>query len=245
MSTIPPSGAEGPSAASGPAQERATAPNLVQRIVITFTAPGGLGERLRVASPWFWTLVPVAVISAAVALLTPADLIIQAAEASAGARGGGQAPDPETIVRFGRIFGVAGSLLGTFVGAAVIAGVLYLVFNVMFGQDLTYKQHLSATSHAFWITLLGGLITFPLMVAQGDINMKLSLGLLLSDPTASFLGRFLNGITIFGIWTSGALGAIESGLSGGRVSAGKAATLIIVLYLAFALVVAGFGSLTG
>lgn len=245
MSTVPPSGEEHPTAPSESAQEGPTVPGLIQRIVMTFTAPGSLGERLRIASPWFWTLVPVAVISAAVALLTPADLIIQAAEASAGARGGGQAPNPETIVRLGRIFGVAGSLLGTFVGAAVIAGVLYLVFNVLFGQDLTYKQHLGATAHAFWITLLGGLITFPLMVAQGDINMKLSLGLILSDPTASFLGRFLNGITIFGLWTSGALGAMESGLSGGRVSAGKAATLIIVLYLAFASVTAAFGSLTG
>ena len=123
---------------------------------------------------------------------------------------------------------------------------LYLIFNVIFGQsDTTYRQHLSAVAHVFWISLLGGLIVFPLQVSKGDLEMRLGLGLLLGDEPSSFLGYFLTNVTIFGLWASASLGAVETGLSGGRVSAGKSAGTILVLYLLFAGVVAGIKVISG
>lgn len=223
-------------------------PGLVPRVLMTFTSPGRLGEGIRRMSeaPWFWTLVPIAVITGLASLLTPTELLLQAAErGTQGPPGGGPGADPETMVTFFRATGTAGGLLGTFVVAFVIAGVLFLVFDVFLGQDIRYRRHLSATAHAMWIAALGALITFPLMLVQEDINLKLSLGLLLSDPTASYFGRFLNGVTIFGLWTSAALGVVESGLSGNRVSATTGGVVIVVLYLLWALGSAPFGFLTG
>jgi hypothetical protein len=93
--------------------------------------------------------------------------------------------------------------------------------------------------------VIGNLITFALQVAKGDGTLRLGFGLLLADDPSSFVGYFLSGITIFGLWSSAALGAVESGLSGGKVSVGKAATTVIVLYLAFAAVSAIFPTLAG
>ena len=62
---------------------------------------------------------------------------------------------------------------------------LYLIFNVIFGQsDTTYRQHLSAVAHVFWISLLGGLILFPLQVSKGDLEIRLDLGVVdgANDP---------------------------------------------------------------
>lgn len=220
-------------------------PNLVKRVVMVFTAPTRLGEALQNRSPWFWTLVPVAVIGLIVALSIPTELIVQAAQQTMAQRQGGTPPPPETIARMGRIFGALGAAVGPIIGCVVVAALLYFLFNVLFGQDEKYSQHLSAAAHVFWIVTLGSVVTLPLMIAKGDMNTQLSLGLLVQDPTANFIGRFLNGITIFGLWGTGALGLVESGLSGGRVSSGKAITAVFGLYLVWALIVAGFRSISG
>lgn len=215
-------------------------PSLVQRVIMVFVSPGKLGEQLRSASPWFWTLAIVAVVSTAIVLLMPADLLLQAAEEQMRARG--QAAEPPSVAVM-RGFGAGGALLGTFVAASVVGGVLYLVFNVVFGQaESSFTQHISATAHVFWITLLGGAILLPLQISSGDVQMKLGLGLLLADEPSSFFGHFLNNITIFGLWAATALGFVESGLSGGRISGGKATGAVIALYLVWSALSAGLAA---
>jgi len=215
-------------------------PSLPQRIGMVFFAPTRLGEALRDRSPWFWTLTIVAVVSAIIVLVMPADLLLQAAQQSA--RGGPDAPQPSVGVMRG--FGVGGALLGLFVGAAVVAGALYIVFNLLFGlSEIQYKQHLSVVAHAWWITLLQSLILFPLQIAQGDATLRLGFGLLLGGEPQSFLGFFLQNVTIFGIWASIAIAAMEAGLSRGKLTMGKGATVVLILYLIFAAVMGALQSL--
>jgi hypothetical protein len=218
-------------------------PNLVQRVVMAFSSPTRLGEVLRQRSPWFWTLAIVAIIGTITVLVIPEELFQQMTTAARGGQAQGQA---EPSIGMMRGIGAGSALLGSFVAAAVIAGVLYLVFNVIYGRaEATYKQHMSALAHSWWILMIGNLITVALQVAKGDGTLRLGFGLLLAEDPSSFVGHFLNGITIFGLWSSAALGAVESGLSGGKVSVGKAATTVIVLYLAFVAVSAIFPSLAG
>jgi hypothetical protein len=219
------------------------APNLLQRVILVFTAPGKLGEALRRRWPWLWALAIVVVVGTLIVLITPEELLRQAAEAQVRGRPEGQ-PLPSTATM--RAIGAGAAFAGGFVVAAVIGGILYLVFSVFFGQsELTYKQHLSALSHAWWILMVGSLVVFALQVAKGDATLRLGLGLLLAEEPSSFPGHFIANITIFGLWSSAALGLVESGLSGRKVTAGKAAGTIVVLYLLFAAIVAGFSSLTG
>ena len=62
---------------------QAAAPNLIQRVIAVFASPTQLGERLRQNSPWFVTLSIVALVSVATLLITPAELIREAAERAA------------------------------------------------------------------------------------------------------------------------------------------------------------------
>ena len=213
--------------------EQSSGPGLVQRVIAVFTSPTQLGDWLRLSSPWFLVLALVTVVGLVLTFLVPVDLIVAAAkeQIEAGGRPGAAAPSATLL----RSFAFGGALLAPLVGALVVAGVLYVIFNLIFGQsETTYKQHLSAVSHVFWISLLGSLITFPLQLAKQDIQLKLGFGLLLPDDPSSFVGYFLAGISLFGLWAAVALGAVESGLSAGKVSLGKAATAIVGLYLVFA-----------
>ncbi len=223
----------------------AAQPNLIQRVIMVFASPTKLGESLRRRSPWFWTLAIVAVISLLILFFLPEDLLRAAIEAQAARRPQGQAQDPAAALQVARIAGAAGALVGTFVAAAVIAGALYLVFNVLQGGETAYRQHMSAVAHIFWISLLGSILLLPIWISKGDMQLKLGLGLLLAEAPSTFVGYFLNGITIFGLWASAALGAVESGLSGGRISVGKAVGTVLGLYLVWVIVQAAWGTITG
>lgn len=212
------------------------APNLFQRVGMVYFAPARLGEALRGRSPWFWTLAIVVAVSIALVLLMPAELLMEAAQRGPGGQEGAQQMEPTQL----RIFSVIGTLL-LFVFAAIVAGVLYLVFNIIFGlSEVGYKQHLSVVAHSWWITLLGSVIAFPLQLAQGDPTLRLGLGLLLADEPSTFVGFFLQNITLFGIWASIAIAAMESGLSRGKVTTGKGAVAVLVLYLLVAAVAGAF-----
>ena len=204
-------------------------PNLIQRVMLVYFSPVKLGEILRARSPWFWTLTITAVISAVIWVVLPAELMQAAAEAGSAQRQQGQEVDPETIVKMTRIFGSVGVLVFSYIAAVVVAGVLYLAFNVALGQEIAFKQHLSAISHVYWINLIGFLLLVPIWMAKTDIRVTLGLGLLLPDSPETFVGHLINSITLFGLWSTVALGAVVSGLSGGRVPIGKAITVTMVL----------------
>jgi hypothetical protein len=205
-------------------------PGLLPRVILVFTSPAKLGEMLRAHAPWFWTLSIVAIVGAVVFALLPSDLLRQAVEERAQAQQG-QGPDLDTLVTITRVSGSLFSLIMSFVAAAVSAGVLYLVFNVSFGLDALYKQHMSAMAHIWWINTLGFLLLVPIWISKGDMQIALGLGLLLPDAPTTFVDHYFNSITIFGLWASVALGLIESGMSGGRIGTGKAIGTILVLYL--------------
>lgn len=221
-------------------------PSLVQRVIMVFSSPTDLGAALRRASPWFWTVAIVAIVSAVIMALIPADLLRAAIEQQARARPEGQqGPDPETLVTIGRFSGAIMALVMNFIAAFVTAGVLYLAFNVVHGQDATYRQHLSATAHVWWIGLLAFVIVVPIWISRGEMQTKLGLGLLLQEAPETFVGHFLNSITLFGLWMGAALGAVESGLSGGRLTVGKGIGTVFVLYLIWVVFQAAMATLFG
>ena len=217
------------------------APNLLQRVGMVYFAPARLGEALRGRSPWFWTLALVVAVSVVLILLMPPELLLEAAQRSARGREGA----PQMKATQLRAFSTIGTLF-LFVFAAIVAGVLYLLFNIVFGlSEVTYKQHLSVVAHAWWITLLGSVIAFPLQLAQQDPTLRLGFGLLLGDEPSTFLGHFLQNVTLFGIWAGVAMAAMESGLSRGKVTVGKGAAAILVLYLVVAAVMGAFQMMMG
>ncbi len=219
--------------------------NLFQRLMMVFMAPSKLGEYLRSRQPWFWTLAVAGVIGIIIFWLIPSDIFVAMMEQQA--RGGpqGQEFDADSALKLGRSMGTVFGLLGYFIGAAVIAGVVYLAFNVMLGGGSTYKQHFSAAAHMYWISLLGGILLLPLIMAREDMSVRLGLGLLLPEEPSTLPTHFLNSINLFALWAAAALGAMESGMSGGRISVGKGVTTVIGLYIVWAIIAASWATLTG
>jgi len=205
-------------------------PNLIQRIMLVFFSPGKLGEILRERSPWFWTLAVIAIISLITVITMPEDFLVQVFTQGRQVEEG-QLLAPSIM----RLISIGSAVVMTFVGAAITAGVLYLFFSVFFGQtEGTFKQQLSAVAHAWWILTIGNTIQYGLQLAKGDATLRFGLGLILPEEPSSFGGFLLNNITIFGLWATVALALIQTGLSGGKVTIGKATTTLIFLYLLIA-----------
>jgi hypothetical protein len=83
----------------------------------------------------------------------------------------------------------------------VLAGILYLVFNVMMGGERTFKQMYAVFVHAGVISTLGALFTGPLNYFRGAVTSATNLAVLLPmvDPK-SFVGRVLAMTDLFLIW---------------------------------------------
>ena len=84
---------------------------------------------------------------------------------------------------------------------AIIAGILFAVFNAAMGGEASYKQVLAVVVHAGVISTLGQLFTGPINYFRGSMSSATSLGALLPmlDDT-SFIGRLAGMIDLFVIW---------------------------------------------
>lgn len=85
--------------------------------------------------------------------------------------------------------------------SVISAGILFLVFNVMFGGDRTFKQLYAVIVHAGVISTLAALFTGPLNYFRGAVTSATNLAVLLPMvDTKTFAGRVLAGIDFFWIW---------------------------------------------
>ena len=115
----------------------------------------------------------------------------------------------EQQAKFMPIFGWLGSIVGTVVTLAVIAGFFLFVYRFFYGGELKFGQSLAVAS---WVLFAVGLVATPLMLAvlalKGDWNLnpqevvQANLALLLDRSTAAKpLWALLSSIDLFSIWT--------------------------------------------
>jgi hypothetical protein len=85
--------------------------------------------------------------------------------------------------------------------AAILAGILFAVFNAALGGEATYRQLYSVLVHAGAITALGQLFVGPFNYLRGSTSNPTTIGSLLPmlDET-SFIGRLAGMIDLFIIW---------------------------------------------
>jgi Yip1-like protein len=84
---------------------------------------------------------------------------------------------------------------------AVLAGILFAIFNVALGGSATFKQVYSVVVHAGVISTLGQMFTGPLNYFRGSMASATNLSVLLPMlPDGSFVGRLAGMIDLFIIW---------------------------------------------
>jgi hypothetical protein len=136
-----------------------------------------------------------------------------------------------------RYFAAGSILVFAPVVAAIVAGVILLVFNVALGGDATYKQALAIVAHSQVLLVIQQMFVLPLNYARETMASATTLAVFVPmlDP-ANFLARFLGWIDLFRIWWLVSL-AIGVAVLYKRKS-GPIAWTLIGLYVLFALVVA-------
>lgn len=214
-------------------------PSLPVRFGQVFFSPGKLFDALKQNPVWLAPLLVVAAVSLAVTLAIPEELMREAIT--------GQAPADtppeqiETMVTVGRWSGIAAAVLGPFLLAGILGGGLLFLYNVVLGGTGTFRQLFSASAHALFIPMVGGVVTTPLAISAGDLNTALALHLLVPGLGAeTYMYRFLHGLNVFSLATAVVLGIAVSRIYPRR-SAGSAALTLVGLYVAVKAVVAVFG----
>lgn len=95
----------------------------------------------------------------------------------------------------------AGVLVMSPVITAVMAGLLFAIFNAAMGGTATFKQVYAVVVHAGVISALGQLFSGPLNYFRGTMTSASNLGVLLPMlPEGSFVARLAGTIDLFLIW---------------------------------------------
>lgn len=217
-------------------------PNILVRFIRVFVAPAALFDALRERPVWLDALLVSIVVGVAIQFMIPAEMMREAIMSGLPADASPeQVETTEKIAGFTRSFGwIMGTVftLGLF---AFLAGLLKLVYGVLLGGAITFKQMFSATVHAQLINTAGALVTLPLIRATGDLRSTLSLHLLAPDlDRGSWLLGFLQGLSLFGLWTMVVLGIAVSRISP-KVSATSAIAFLVGLYVLLMAVWAAIG----
>jgi len=221
-----------------PETEPATVPNLLVRIVQVFVSPGTLFEALKNRPVWLDALLVLAAISLVSTFFVSEEITREAIRS-----GSTQELTEEQLDGAVEILSVWGKVLAVIVPPlfiAGLAGIATLIFSVLLGDEIKYRQLLSAVTHAWFIPTLGGLIALAIIISTGDATRTLGLNLLVPGLDDGYLFRFLRGLNVFYLWMAVVLGIAINKLSPKR-SAGSAGGVFVSLFVGLAAVFALFG----
>jgi hypothetical protein len=95
---------------------------------------------------------------------------------------------------------VISGVVGWFIWAFILAGIVTFVFSFLFGDEGRYSQYLSVVSHALFIGAVGAVLLLPLRIAQGDPSLTLNVGTFLPFLEEGYAFRVLKLLDLFGLW---------------------------------------------
>jgi hypothetical protein len=134
------------------------------------------------------------------------------------------------------------------IGIAIIAAVLLMMANFIFGGTATYKQMMAVTSHA-WVppAVIGGILGMAVVFMKdpSDIDVEnllvTNLGVIISAETSKFLHRMAVSMDLLSFWQIYLLATGISACSN-QVTFGKGLTAVVIPWALYVLVVSGFAS---
>jgi len=143
----------------------------------------------------------------------------------------------EQMAPYAPYLSAAGQLVSLPLAALAISGIVYVVFNALFGGDASFKQLFAVVAHSGVVIGLKQVVVLPLDYARESLSSATNLAVFLPmlDET-SFAARLLGTVDLFHIWWALNL-AIGLGILHRRRTA-PIATGVLVVYAAIVLVVA-------
>ena len=117
-----------------------------------------------------------------------------------------------------------------------------MIFGATTADPLRFKDEFAIVSHAYMISLAGGVLVVALLAFAGLNEVQLSLGFLFDEESSPFLHRFTNQINVFGAWNVYVL-ALGNQIKTKAKGIGGALTIVGGLWLVMKLggaLIAGF-----
>jgi len=183
------------------AAETKTSMSLPTRLLKVFFAPGEVFEAVRAKPVWFGALGMAGLFVALSMVLIPGEIWIESMRAQAAEQGTEMPGFMSSAGPVFRLASAASAMIGTFLWAFLLAGIVTLVFAFLFGDDGKYRQYLSVVSHALFIGAVGALLLIPLRIAQGDPSLTLNLSTFLPFLEEGYSLRVLKLLDLFGLWS--------------------------------------------
>ena len=206
------------------------------RMVEVFFSPGNLFLALQKRPVWFWVLAITAVTAALTVWFIPEEAwnnMFREQFLASGQVSEGELPQMGTP---GLIGATIAAMVSVFLISVLISAVTFGVFVFLFGDQGTFKQHLSIVAHAGVVTLLGALVALPLRITQLDPQLTLSVGTLFPFLPDGYFYNVLQSLDLFALWAA-ILTALGVSLLDSRRTWGSAASVTVGLAVVFALAV--------
>ena len=223
--------------------EQSDVPSLPSRLFNVFLSPGKVMETVAKNPVWAGALLVGALLVALQTALIPFDMIMET-QRQAALEAGREAPEiPEAFMNIMRyvtpVFAMIGVVLVTF----LTAGIYWLIFSFVLGDDGRYRQYLAVGTHALFVPAVIGLALVPLKIMTGDAQATLNLGSFLFFLPDGYLSDVFRLMDLTGIWSALIVAQGAHSIDPER-SFGSAAVVTIGITLAFALIFATFGLFT-
>ncbi len=201
-------------------------------------------DKTRDHTKWWLPVIVAAVIAVAISLyIVPSIVIPMQAEAiSAAVQDGKIAPEDAEMAlgmasKFALPSAVVGAAIQTFVMLFVIAGIFHLLFRMVGGKG-SFRNARAVVGYGMIIGTIGSLVKLPIMLSKETMFVELGPTLFLPnlEPSSTLYKFLFTGFDLFSIWW---LVVLIIGLAiGYRVSKEKAATVIVLAWLAMSAIIA-------
>jgi hypothetical protein len=225
-----------------PEAERVESMSFVSRLVNIFTAPSKVFQFLSGKPLW---VVPLVVITLYAPLLqgiiftsdTGKEGMRQEIQKSPRAAQLTPEQIDQQISMMSKVIPISTLVIAPVITFA-LAGLVYFLFSVALGGEVTYKQTLSAWVHVALIGLVGGAVQTGLVFLKGNIKPNTSLAAFLPFlEEDSFVYHFLQTFDIFLLWQLAVL-SLGMGMMS-RVGTRKAAITLYSTLVVLGLIIAG------
>lgn len=123
----------------------------------------------------------------------------------------------------------------------VVAGIMLFLANIIFGGSTGYLQMLNASAWVLMITLPATIVTVPLIVAKGSMDVSIGLGVLAGADMGDFLKTFLKSFDLFTLWQVWLSGVAIAVLA--PTSAGKGFWGIFIAWLIWVMAQSGLAAI--
>jgi len=178
---------------------------FLSRVFGVFFEPRKVFSFLNYKPSWLFAFVLILIISVIIAqIILPQNLLLQKEIVSNIPR---LASSPEILEKMtevttgARISSAVGEIIKVLIGLFILTSLVYFFCNIILGGDSSYKKVLSIVTYTSFITVLGGILKTPLILAKNSADVQTSLALLMPEGDFTKIRyMLLSALDIFSIW---------------------------------------------